>query len=152
MGLVINLFKGLTPFVLFGLMFSFSCFNLTSKVLLATHGSYGLLWLLKESLFPDPSWNTKTTLIGSCFIAATLILYWSPAYIITSRHYNAPESVIALAVAIYAFGIVLMMGSDSQKNVTLKIKKGLITTGFFQICRNPNYLVKREKAPKTIKS
>mmetsp|Transcript_33103 Transcript_33103/g.32487 ORF Transcript_33103/g.32487 Transcript_33103/m.32487 type:complete len:163 (+) Transcript_33103:405-893(+) len=33
-----------------------------------------------------------------------------------------------------------MTGSDCQKYYTLKYEKGLITTGFFKLTRNPNYL------------
>lgn len=40
----------------------------------------------------------------------------------------------------YAIGLLLMIGSDVQKNLTLKFQKGLITTGYNQRTRNPNYL------------
>ena len=33
-----------------------------------------------------------------------------------------------------------MIGSDVQKNATLKKRKGLISDGYFKITRNPNYL------------
>lgn len=47
---------------------------------------------------------------------------------------------MAVAIIMYVFGIVIMMGADGQKTFTLAIKKGLITTGFNSITRNPNYL------------
>lgn len=75
-------------------------------------------------------------------VAITLGLYWAPAFLITSRHVEASHNAIVLAVALFVFGIVLMIGSDAQKTLTLQVRKGLITTAFFQLCRNPNYLVR----------
>ena len=44
--------------------------------------------------------------------------------------------------AIFAttIGICLMIGSDAQKFIQLKYKKGLVNDGFFTLTRNPNYL------------
>jgi steroid 5-alpha reductase family enzyme len=44
------------------------------------------------------------------------------------------------AVLIHTVGIGLQIGSDVQKSTTLQIKDGLITNGFFEKSRNPNYL------------
>lgn len=40
----------------------------------------------------------------------------------------------------YAIGLALMLTSDAQKYYTLKLQKGLITTGLFRLIRHPNYL------------
>ena len=40
----------------------------------------------------------------------------------------------------YIIGVFLHFSSDSQKFFTLKIKKELITDGFFKNIRNTNYL------------
>lgn len=44
------------------------------------------------------------------------------------------------AVLVHTVGIGLQIGSDVQKSVTLQLQEGLITTGFFEKSRNPNYL------------
>ena len=49
-------------------------------------------------------------------------------------------SRVISAVLVYALGLFLMIGADSQKFFTLQIKKGLLSTGFFSETRNPNYL------------
>jgi len=45
---IINLHKGLTAFVVIRLMIFFDNFTIAPYVYLALHGTYGLLWLLKE--------------------------------------------------------------------------------------------------------
>ncbi|MEM8778910.1 MAG: steroid 5-alpha reductase, partial [Cyanobacteria bacterium P01_G01_bin.49] len=52
----INLHKGLTLFVVLGLMIAYDNFSLAAWVYLALHGSYGIMWLLKDQLYPDKSW------------------------------------------------------------------------------------------------
>ena len=57
---IINLHKGLTAFVVIGLMIFFDNFSIAPYVYLALHGTYGLLWLLKEKIFPDPTSKKKS--------------------------------------------------------------------------------------------
>jgi protein-S-isoprenylcysteine O-methyltransferase Ste14 len=137
----VNLQKGGTlPFVL-ALMFAFDNFTATAWTYAALHGSYGLLWLLKDAVFPDPSWEKKVT-VGSALNSWLLVLglYWlAPVLLITSRHEASPRT-LAICTIVYAIGVVLMMGSDAQKHFVLKAKKGLITDGFFARVRHPNYL------------
>ena len=138
---VINLQKGGTlPFVLF-LMWRFDNWTPTAWTYAALHGSYGLCWLLKDRVFPDPSWEKKVT-FGGAFIMWALVLglYWiAPVLIVTGR-VEAPAWTLALATIVYVLGVVLMMGADGQKYFTLKVKRGLITDGFFARVRHPNYL------------
>jgi hypothetical protein len=141
MGFLINLFKATTPVVVLLLMVWYSSFSFTSKLYFCLHGSYGLFWLFKEALFPDPSWNVRLSPGGAMMVAITLLLYWSPGFLITSRHLVASELQMMLSILLYVTGIVLMIGSDAQKTLTLRIRKGLITDGFFSLCRNPNYFV-----------
>jgi hypothetical protein len=164
MGRIINLCKGATPLAIAALMILFSSWSLQMKLILALHGSYGLFWLLKEHLFPgllfcyfvfrkflcfsfflDSSWNARVSIGGCTVIVITLFLYVSPAYFVASgiSATNISETKIIVSFLLYMVGIVLMIGSDAQKNLTLEIKKGLITTGFFRLCRNPNYFVRR---------
>jgi len=55
----INLHKALTfPFIL-TLMLIYQNFNLGAWVYLALHGTYGLLWLLKDQIYPDKQWEQE---------------------------------------------------------------------------------------------
>ena len=128
-------------YVLF-LMYYFDRWShITSWIYLSLHGTYGLLWLLKESVFPDPSWQRPSTLLQH-FIAFAIVLgpYWYFAYVVTSSGVDAPAPLLAGCVSVHTFGCVLMMASDTQKYFVLKVKKGLIADGWFANCRNTNYL------------
>ncbi len=51
---IINLHKGLTAFVVIGLMILFDNFTIAPYVYLALHGTYGLPWpLIKQSEAKD---------------------------------------------------------------------------------------------------
>ena len=61
---VINFQKGGTlPFVL-GLMVLTDTWTSTAWTYLALHGSYGLIWLLKDAVMPDARWQTRITAGG----------------------------------------------------------------------------------------
>lgn len=138
---VVNAQKGGTlPFVL-ALMWAFDCFTTTAWVYAALHGSYGLIWLLKELVSPDPGWQKKITFGGA--VSAWLFvlgLYWIAPVIIVTQRVEMPPVVLFAASLVYAIGVVLMMGSDGQKYFVLKVKRGLITDGYFARVRHPNYL------------
>lgn len=138
---VINLQKGGTlPFVL-ALMWRFDCWSATAWTYAALHGSYGLCWLLKDRVFPDPNWEKKITFAGALNMwVAVLGLYWIAPVLVVTRRIEAPVWSLFLATLIYALGVVVMMASDAQKFFTLEVKKGLITSGFFARVRHPNYL------------
>lgn len=138
---VINLQKGGTlPFVL-ALMTLFDDFSTTAWTYAALHGSYGAIWLLKELVFPDPSWQRRVTFASAINVwLLGLGLYWIAPVLLVTRHYEASPAVLGAAIFTYAIGVVLMTGSDAQKYFVLRERKGLITTGFFARTRNPNYL------------
>lgn len=137
----VNLQKGGTlPFVL-ALMAWFDNFTPTAWAYAALHGSYGLCWLLKDALFPDPNFERKVTL-GAALNSWLLVLglYWIAPVMLVVGRLEQPPAVLAGASVLYALGVVLMMGSDAQKFFVLKAKRGLITDGFFARMRHPNYL------------
>lgn len=138
---VINLQKGATlPFVL-ALMWLYDVWTPTAWTYAALHGSYGLCWLLKDRVFPDPGWEKRVTLGGAVVMwALGLGLYWIAPIIIVTRRVEMPAWVLAAATLVYVLGVVLMMGSDAQKHFTLRVRRGLITDGFFARIRHPNYL------------
>ena len=137
---IINLHKGLTPFVVLGLMAIYDNFSIPAWIYLSLHGTYGILWLLKEKLFPDPYFKDEmgflTSIIGFIFLGS----YWVAPFILISSQKLIPNFIIAGCISIYIIGVFLHFASDSQKYFTLKLKKELITEGFFKYSRNTNYL------------
>lgn len=138
---VINLQKGGTLPVVLALMAWQGCYTTTAWVYAALHGSYGLIWLMKDLCFPDPSWQRRVTL-GGAGSALLLVLgpYWVAPVILVTQRVEAPPWLLALATLIYALGVTLMMAADAQKYFTRRARGGLITDGLFQRTRNPNYL------------
>ncbi|ABW27069.1 methyltransferase family protein [Acaryochloris marina] len=136
----INLHKGTTFIFILGLMLIYQNFMLGAWVYLALHGTYGLLWLLKDQLYPDKQWEQQYPwpihLLGFGLIS----LYWVAPYILISRRVEPAVPLIAGAIALNIVGVFLHFGSDAQKYLILKYQPRLITEGFFARCRNPNYL------------
>ena len=142
---VINLQKGGTLVFVAGLMWWLEHSSTAAWVYLALHGSYGLCWLLKELAFPDEGWQVKVTLMGA-LNALLFVLgpYWvAPTLLITGwlgvDAATRPTWLLSLCVALHTLGLALMMSADAQKHFTLKVKRGLITTGMFSRVRHPNY-------------
>lgn len=138
---VINFQKGGTlPFVL-ALMALTDTWTATAWTYLALHGSYGLIWLLKDLIMPDARWQRRVT-FGGAFLSFALVLgpYWLAPILLVRDRTEQPAWLLAGAAIAYAIGVVLMMASDAQKHFTLAERRGLITTGFFARVRHPNYL------------
>ena len=136
----INLHKGATAAVVLAMMAAYQNFSAAVWIYLALHGSYGLLWLLKDSLFPDKQWEQPVSAGYAVFVFVALGLYWLAPWVLISGHRDPAPVVMAAVVAMNMFGVMLHFGSDAQKYFTLKYKPGLITEGFFARCRNTNYL------------
>jgi protein-S-isoprenylcysteine O-methyltransferase Ste14 len=138
---VIDAQKGGTLVFVLGLMWAFDCWTPTAWCYAALHGSYGLTWLLKDAAFPDPGWEKKVTLGSAVMMwVGGLGLYWIAPVLIVTRRLEQPAWVLFAATLLYALGVVLMVGSDVQKYFTLRVRRGLITDGFFARVRHPNYL------------
>jgi len=137
---VINLHKGSTIFFVLALMIYFNNYSIAAFVYLALHGTYGILWLLKEKIFPDPNFkeeiNFITAVTGFIFLGS----YWIAPYILISTQKPIPAGLIAASISINIIGVFLHFASDSQKYFSLKLKKDLISDGFFKKSRNTNYL------------
>ncbi len=138
---VINFQKGGTlPFVL-ALMWLTDTWTATAWTYLALHGSYGLIWLLKDAIMPDARWQVRITLGGAVLSFATVLgPYWLAPILLVMDDTQQPAWLLAACAIAYAIGVVVMMASDAQKHFTLAERRGLITTGFFARVRHPNYL------------
>jgi len=138
---IINFQKGGTFFYVLFLMYYFNNFSLTSYLYLALHGTYGFLWLLKDRIFPDSSWERKITATSAvACVLFVLAPYWISPLLIIKDRVSISNFKLALCISLHTFGCVTMMASDTQKYFVLKEKKGLITNGWFSRIRNPNYL------------
>jgi len=137
---IINLHKGLTPFVIFALMAFYNNFSTPAWIYLSLHGTYGILWLLKEKIFPDPYFKDEMGILPSIIGFIFLGSYWVAPFILISSKKLVPNFIIAGCISIFIIGVFLHFVSDSQKYFTLKLKKELITEGFFKYSRNTNYL------------
>lgn len=136
----INLHKGLTAFVILGMMAIYQNFQAGPWIYLALHGTYGFLWLLKDRIYPDKQWEEELSLPMGIFTFVALAAYWLAPWLLISRGVDVPPALLALAVACNVTGCMLHYSADAQKHFTLKYRRGLITEGFFARCRNTNYL------------
>lgn len=136
----INLHKATTFLFVLGLMLWYQNFTIGPWVYLALHGSYGMMWLLKDHMYPDKQWDKETSIPMGIFLFVGLGLYWIAPFILVSSGSQPSAPLIALAIFMNLFGVFLHYSGDAQKYYTLKYKPGLITEGFFARCRNTNYL------------
>ena len=136
----INLHKGLTFIFVLALMVIYQNFTIGAWVYLALHGTYGILWLLKDRIYPDKQWEKEISVGMGIFSFFFINLYWVAPFLLISSGSIPSPPLIAAAISINIFGVFLHYSSDAQKYYTLKYKSGLITEGFFARCRNTNYL------------
>jgi len=137
---VINLHKALTPVAVIALMMFYGNFSIAAWIYLSLHGTYGILWLLKDRLYPDRQWEQAITWPAALAGMVVLSLYWVAPLLLIASGVEPPAPLIAAAISLNILGVFLHYGSDAQKHFTLKYKSGLITEGFFARCRNTNYL------------
>jgi len=137
---LINTYKFLTVFVIFGLMSFYNNFSQGAWVYMALQGIYGYCWVIKDFGFRDPVTQTPTTWFG---VIATSIAIGIPslilAWLVIALHVEHTGFQLFVGVALQMLGICIMIAGDCQRHFTLKYKKGLITTGMFRYTRNPNY-------------
>lgn len=140
-GTAINIHKALVTPVVLGLMWYFNNWSTEAFIYLAIHGSYSILWLIKDTLYPDKRFEEKMpTAISIIFVFLPLAGYYVAPYLLISRQVTLTPPLTALVLVLYIFGIFLHYVSDAQKYYTLQNKKGLIEEGLFARTRNPNYL------------
>lgn len=138
---MVNFHKIITAFLIFGMMWWFDNFTVGAWVYLALHGTYGYCWLIKDFAFRDIYFDQRVTFGG---VAATYLglvgWYWLLPWLFISRFVAPSGGLLALCIALHTLGCVLMVAADLQKNLVLRLKRGLITDGVFTYTRNPNYL------------
>jgi hypothetical protein len=129
---VINFQKtGTFPFLAF-LIAWYHNTSTAAWIYLAMHGSYGLVWIIKDLAFPDPAWQQRITILGgiNAFLAV-LGWYWVFGWLLISGvaepAYPLPEYAwFCLCVSLCILGCVIMIAADAQKYFTLRLRRGLL--------------------------
>lgn len=136
----INLHKGLVIPVVVTLMWWYGNGTLEMWIYLALHGTYSILWLLKQAWYPDKRFAVpRPAWIGVFFVFVPLASYYVAPFLLASRPVALPVPVIAGAISLYTFGIFFHYVGDAQKFFTLRARPGLIADGLYARTRNPNY-------------
>ena len=146
MSWVIN-FQKVGTFPLLGFfIWHYGVHSMAAWVYLAMHGSYGLVWIIKDLAFPDPAWQHRIT-IGGGINAFLVVLgwYWVFGWLLISGTsqpaYPLPDYAwFSLCISLCILGSVIMIAADAQKYFTLRVQRGLITDGMYRYIRHPNYL------------
>jgi hypothetical protein len=90
----INLSKGLTFWVILGMMILYQNFTLGSWVYLALHGTYGFLWLLKDRIYPDKQWEQEISIPQGFLVFGLVCLYWVAPFILISSGISSGTQLI----------------------------------------------------------
>lgn len=136
----VNLHKGLTAPVVLVMMWWYNNFTMAGWLYLSLHGTYGIMWLMKDRMFPDRQWDKDVSIGFGIFAWCALLLYWIAPWLLISSGEQPSPHVVAGSVFLVVLGTMVHFASDAQKYFTLKYRPGLITEGFFARSRNTNYL------------
>lgn len=129
------------PFYLYNLMRVNDNFGRGARLSTSLFVFYCWLSMFKQVCFPDKDRDTRIPILPGILMMLTNVLYLAPLYQIITRNVQEPSNQrIGCSLCLFIFGMFIVMGTDCQKYFTLKVKKGLITEGFFKWTRNPNYL------------
>ena len=138
----INTHKAMTIPVVIGLMYYYDNFGLGPHLYLAMHGSYCILYLLKECYFPDKNFDADFGISGCVFMFLLLgpCGYWMAPFLLIRGGYQPSPAIATIAIFIGMIGVFFHYCGDCQKYFMLKCRKGLIQEGLFSQSRNINYL------------
>jgi protein-S-isoprenylcysteine O-methyltransferase Ste14 len=143
---VINFQKSGTFLFLGLLIWYYRNTSTAAWIYLAMHGSYGLVWMLKDLAFPDPAWQKRVTVGGGInSFLAVLGWYWVFGWLLISGvsrpRYPLPDHAwFAVCISLCILGSAIMVAADAQKYFTLRLRRQLITDGLYRYVRHPNYL------------
>ena len=138
---IINAQKTGTIIVMSFLMYYFQNYSTGAWFYLSLHGTYGLIWFLKDMVFPDKSFQQKLAIIPSILVTIFLLSYWLMGFEIMYGigDQSPSQKKIFGCFFLFSIGNILMICTDFQKFLELKYKKGLIDDLFLKNNRNTNY-------------
>ena len=138
---MINFHKVITLFLIYGMMVYFDNYSTAAWIYLALHGTYGYCWLIKDFSFRDIYFDKRVTFGGVLTTYIGLVgWYWLLPFLFISENVQPSNGMLWFCISLHTLGCVLMVAADLQKNIVLRLRKGLITDGVFTYSRNPNYL------------
>ena len=142
LNLLINIQKAGTIFVMFLLMVYCNNYSLGAWVYLSLHGTYGIIWILKDCIFPDKTFKQLVTIPVAFLISIVLMMYWGIGFLMIFGYgdQNPSPRRIFLSMFVFTLGLFFMVCTDLQKFIILSHKKGLIDTYFLARNRNTNYM------------
>lgn len=112
----INAHKLLTAPLVLLLMYAYGNGGVGAWLYLALHGTYAMLWLVKDQAFPDKNFNEREAL-GTLVINFVLIaVYWVAPLCVVRNAVQPPGWVVELAVCLALVGCFLMLGADAEKS------------------------------------
>jgi hypothetical protein len=77
----VNFAKGGMPFFIFSLMVYYNNFSTAAWMYFCLHGSYGIFWVLRDVVFPDPGFTRHQTFISMLMPwPVALIPYFIPCW------------------------------------------------------------------------
>ncbi|GAB4222845.1 MAG: hypothetical protein Tsb005_15960 [Gammaproteobacteria bacterium] len=114
--------------------------NYVIWIYFAMHGSYVFSWLVASHYYPEKSFEIDLPISLSATLFTTLSLYWIAPWLIAKYKTEVMPWYLFICVFLFGIGMSLHAAADTQKAVTLKFKKGLITEGYFTRIRHINYL------------
>ena len=138
---IINAQKTGTIIIMSLLMYYYQNYSKGAWFYLSLHGAYGLIWFLKDMIFPDKSFQHKLAILPAFLVTLFLLSYWLMGWEIISGIGDQSPSGKKIFGCFFLFSIgnILMLCTDLQKFITLKYKNGLIDDLFFKNNRNTNY-------------
>ena len=141
---VINFQKLATIPLLAIFIFKYHNFSNAAWIYRAIQSSYGLVWIIKDLAFPDPSFQGPATVgAGVASFLSVLGWYWVFGWLLISGiakpKYPLPDYAwFSLCISLCILGCAIMIASDAQKYFTLRFKRGLITNGMYRFIRHPS--------------
>jgi hypothetical protein len=126
---IINATKVLVAPIILAMMWYFHNWSVATFLYLGLHGTYTLLWLIKQSVFPDKSFAQPIPLwIGVLTPFLPLMTYMIGAYLLISEHTVPPNWVFALAPFLCISGVFLHYVSDAQNSSYCSCGKNSLKT------------------------
>jgi len=129
------------PFYLACMYYS-NNFSIYAWILTVLHGVYGQFYVLKNFAFPYQNFQQPASLGSQIFLFIGLMFsFYSIGFyhIVVAKDSSPTKEQTVIGITLYLWGVLLEFIADTQKEVVLQHKRGLITDGMFSYSRNTNY-------------
>lgn len=142
---IINFFKVVTFVIYLFCIFYFNLFeSYAAWLLLATHGTYGLLWTSKTWFgYSDKKFEVAEPLYYLFASSFALAMYWLPMLMIIVYRPILPPMMAALAITLFGWGVYFHFAADLHKTIFIQNREILhrIEQSIYQGKVNPSTTV-----------